>query len=187
MQNPRLASRYAKSLLDLANEQNSLETTLADITLLDTISRGNRDFENMLRSPIVNADKKLQILAAVFGTRISALTNAFIKLLVTKGREANLPEIATAFIRQYKELKNIKTIKLTTATPVNDSVKTTILNKVKASLKGSEVEINEKIDPSIIGGFVLEMDDKLFDASIKRDLNDVKNQFLKNIYVPDIR
>lgn len=187
MQNPRLASRYAKSLLDMAQEQSTLDATLNDVKFLDRISKESRDFTNMLKSPIIKADKKQDILNAVFGNRLSPLTNAFVKLLVNKGREANLPEIATAFIQQYKELKNIKTVKLTTATPVSDTVKNAILNKVTASLANSAVELKEKIDPSLIGGFVLEMDDKLFDASIRRDLNDVKNQFMKNIYVSDIR
>lgn len=187
MQNPRLASRYAKSLLDLAQEQNSLDATLNDVKLLDAVSKGSRDFENMLRSPIIKADKKLDILNAVIGNRLSPLTQAFVKLLVNKGREANLPEIAAAFIMQYKEMKNIKTVKLTTATPINDMVKNAILSKVTASLNGSSVEMKETVDESLIGGFVLEMDDKLFDASIRRDLNDVKSQFLKNIYVSDIR
>ncbi len=187
MQNPRLASRYAKSLLDLAQEQNSMDATLQDVKLLDAISKGSRDFENMLRSPIINADKKQDIIAAVVGNRLSPLTQAFVKLLVNKGREANLPEIAAAFIAQYKEIKNIKTVKLTTATPINDTVKNAILNKITASLKGSSVEMKEVVDENLIGGFVLEMDDKLFDASIRRDLNDVRSQFLKNIYVSDIR
>lgn len=187
MQNPRLASRYAKSLLDLAMEQNSLDTTLNDVKLLDAVSKGSRDFENVLRSPIIKADKKLDIINAVIGNRLSPLMGAFVKLLVNKGREANLPEIAGAFIAQYKEMKNIKTVKLTTATPINDTVKNAILNKITASLNGSSVEMKEAVDESLIGGFVLEMDDKLFDASIRRDLNDVKSQFTKNIYVSDIR
>jgi F-type H+-transporting ATPase subunit delta len=187
MQNPRLASRYAKSLLDLAQEQNNMEATLADVKLLDAVSKGSRDFENMLRSPIIKADKKQDILNAVLGNKLSPLTQAFVKLLINKGREANLPEIAVAFIQQYKEMKQIKTVKLTTAMPINDSVKNAILNKVTASLNGNTVELKEAVDESLIGGFVLEMDDKLFDASIRRDLNDVKNQFMKNIYVSDIR
>ncbi len=187
MQNPRLASRYAKSLLDLAKEQNCLDAVLQDVKLLDTVNKGNREFENMLKSPIIKADKKLQILTAVFGSRLSSLTNAFITLLVNKGREASLPEMITAFIRQYKEMMNIKTVKLTTAMPLSDTVKSAILQQVKTSLPNNTIELNEVIDAKIIGGFVLEMDDKLFDASILRDLNDVKNQFLKNIYVPNIR
>jgi F-type H+-transporting ATPase subunit delta len=184
MPNPRLASRYAKSLLDLAVEQKQLDATLKDIELLHSISKQSRDFTNMLRSPIIKADKKHTIINAVIGDNISALSKAFINLLVTKGREANLPEIAEAFISQYKVLNNIKTVKLTTATPVSDAVKQAIHNKVLASMPANvKVELKEEVNPELIGGFVLQMDDKLFDASIRRDLNDVKAQFLKNMYI----
>ena len=187
MQNPRLAARYAKSLLDLAVEQNQLDSTLADIKLLDTICTQSRDFANVLRSPVINADKKQAIIEAVVANKLSPLTKAFVTLLTNKGREANLPEIAKAFISQYKEMKNIRTVKLTTATPVSDAVKQKIMQRATASLNDSQVELVETVNPDIIGGFVLEMNDKLFDASIRRDLNDVRTQFTKNIYVSQIR
>ncbi|RYY51531.1 MAG: ATP synthase F1 subunit delta [Chitinophagaceae bacterium] len=185
MRNPRLASRYAKSLLDLAVEQNNLDTTLSDVQMLDTVSK-NRDFANMLRSPIIKADKKNEILKAVFGSKLSPLTQAFVNLLVTKGREANLPEIATAFISQYNTMKNIRTVKLITATPASDALRNTIKAKVAASMPDAQIELKEEVDATLIGGFVLQMGDKLYDASIRRDLFDVRSQFLKNIYVSQI-
>jgi F-type H+-transporting ATPase subunit delta len=187
MQNPRLASRYAKSLLDLAVEQNQLETTLMDTQLLQAIGRQSRDFANMLRSPIIKADKKQQIIDAVLGDKLGTLTKAFITLLVAKGREANLPEIADAFVSQYNEMKNIKTVKLSSAAPLTDAVKETIRSKVVASMPGATIELKEEIKPELIGGFVLQVGDILVDASIRRDLNDVKAQFLKNIYVAELR
>ncbi|MDR3681418.1 MAG: ATP synthase F1 subunit delta [Flavipsychrobacter sp.] len=184
MQNPRLASRYAKSLLDLAIEQNSLDATLVDMQLLDGICTQSREFVNVLRSPIIKADKKAEILKAVLLNRTNVLTTAFVMLLVNKGREASLPEIATAYIQQYRELKNIKTVKLTTARPVNDAVKQGILARISNNLtnKGT-VELTTAVNPDLIGGFVLEMEDKLYDASVLRDLRDIKAQFLDDSYV----
>ena len=187
MPNPRLAARYAKSLIDLAVEKNSLEDTLADIKYLDSLCRNSREFTNMLRSPVIHADKKEDIINAVVGDSLKPLAASFVKLLVNKGREENLPEIAQAFVQQYKELKNIKTVKLITAAPADDSLKQAVMAKVKAALPGATIELNEVINEDLIGGFVLEMEDKLFDASIRRDLNDVKAQFRKNIYVMDLR
>lgn len=186
MQNPRLASRYAKSVLDLAVEQNSLDTMLKDMQLLDSICKESVDFTNMLRSPVIKGDKKRTIVHAVLADRVSKLSLAFIDLLISKGREANLPEIAPAFISQYKEMKKIKTVKLTTAVPVNDSLKQTILNKVSGTLAGNTVDLHTAVDPELIGGFVLEMEDRLFDASVLRDLKDVKAQFLDNSYISSI-
>jgi F-type H+-transporting ATPase subunit delta len=183
MQNPRLASRYAKSLLDLAVEQNSLDATLTDVQLLNSICRQSRDFASMLRSPVISTDKKLAVINAVMGGRLSQLTQAFINLLVNKGREANLPEIATSFISQYNAMKNIKSVKLITAAPISDDVKEAIKAKVSANISNSSIELETAVNPELVGGFVLEMENKMFDASIRRDLNDIKAQFLDNIYV----
>lgn len=187
MQNPRLAIRYAKSLLDLAIEQNSVEDTLSDVQLLHAICSQSSEFVNVLRSPIIHADKKQSILDAVMGSKLHTLTEAFIRLLINKGREANLPEIATTFISQYKELKNIKIAKLSSAVPFNDTLKDAIKAKVLSNMPGMKIELKEEINPDLIGGFVLQIDDKLFDASIRRDLNDVRAQFRKNIYVSELR
>ena len=187
MPNPRLASRYAKSIIGLSVEQNSLEETLADMQYLGSVCKESREFTNVLRSPVINADKKQTIIDAVVGEKLKPLSKAFVALLVNKGREENLPEIATAFIQQYKDMKNIKTVTVTTATPMSDSVKQSIMTKVVAALPDASIEMREEVKEDIIGGFVLQMDDKLFDASIRRDLNDVKQQFMKNVYVSEMR
>lgn len=187
MQNPRLAGRYAKSLLDIAVEQNQVDTTLMDVKLLDKVSTESHEFANLLKSPIIHSDKKQRIIEAVLGDKLAPLTKAFVTLLVSKGRESNLPEIAKAFIGLYKEMKGIKTLMLTTAVPASDALKQKIVQRATASLNNAQIELIETVNPEILGGFVLEMDDKLFDASIRRDLNDVKSQFLSNIYVSQLR
>jgi F-type H+-transporting ATPase subunit delta len=187
MQNPRLASRYAKSLMDLAVEQNALEQTLQDVQLIDATIRSSRELAVMLRSPIIKADKKEAIMTAVFGAKLNPLTNSFVKLLTDKGREANLAEIASAFISQYKEMKNISTVKLITAAPINEQVKESIRQKVASAMPGKTVEMSTEVRQELIGGFVLEMGDRLVDASIRRDLADIRKQFTQNLYVQDIR
>lgn len=183
MQNPRLASRYAKSLLDLAVEQNSLEAILKDMQLLDSVCAVSSDFEMMLRSPVIKGDKKLSIINAVLsGKGLTHLTNAFIKLLVVKGREQNLSGIAEAFIGQYNELKHIRKVKLTTAMPVTDSIKESIRKKVESFMPGDTMNLETSTDESLIGGFVLEVEDKLFDASVKKKLNDVRSCIIDNSY-----
>src|SRR3954466_5734616 len=132
MLNPRLATRYAKSLLGLAIEKGQLNTVYNDMLFLQSLSKVNRDFVVILKSPIINPEKKESILEAVTRGHISTLTDLFIRLLLRKGREMNLPEIANSFIDQYKEHEEIYTVKLTTATPVSDEVKKQIVEKVKS-------------------------------------------------------
>lgn len=187
MPNPRLASRYAKSLIDLAIEMNQLDKVFADMELLQRIVKSNKDFVNLLRSPIISADKKKKIIEAVLDKQISQITSGFINLLVAKHRESNLPEILPAFISQYKGYKNIHIVKLTTATPISESLKNVIVNQVKKSSGYDNIEVEEKVDEEIIGGFVLQIGDKLIDASIAYDLKEIARQFENNDFIYKIR
>jgi F-type H+-transporting ATPase subunit delta len=184
MQNPRLATRYAKSLLDLAVERNSVAATLKDMQTLSSLCTVSHDFVLMLRSPVINGDKKLSVVNLVLKNyEISELTYAFIKLLVTKGRELNLPEIADAFITQYKVMKNIRTVKLTTAAAMSETISKTIADKIAAFMPADTMDIKTEVDASLIGGFVLEVEDKLYDASVRRSLNDIRSKIIDTSYV----
>ena len=187
MQNSRLAQRYAKSLIDLSTELNQLDIVNTDVSLLNAICSQSREFVLMLKSPVINADKKFKIIDKVSGDKISKITQTFIKLLCSKNREANLPEILTSFIEQFNIIKGIHKAVLTTATPVSEEIKKSFINKIEATSSIKNVQLEAKVNEHLIGGFVLEMDGKLIDASILRDLNDVKKQFANNDYIHKLR
>lgn len=186
MQNPRLASRYAKSLISLAQELNQLEVVHTDMLFLQQVMKSNPDVVSLLKSPIIKADKKQKILAAIFEGRISTTTSSFVNLLVSKGRESALAEMTTEFTRQYMLLKNISPVKITTAVALDNATLDVIKQKI-ASETTQQVQLETAVDPELIGGFVLEANDQLFDASILRDLKDIKQQFNRNIYVSELR
>ncbi len=187
MTNPRLAIRYAKSLLDLAKEKDQLEEVFNDMKLLDNICKTSREFANVLKSPIIKEDKKNKIIEAVTAGKISKLAASFIKLLGIKNRESNLPEIISAFINQYNVAKEIHKVKLTTAVDISDEIKNDFINKIKLSEGIKNIELETVVDENLVGGFVLEMEGYLADASIRRDLNDVQKQFMNNDYIQKLR
>ena len=187
MPNPRLATRYAKSLIDLSIEKGELEEVYADMQWLQSVCKSNRDFVTLLRSPVITGDKKIKVLGAVSGDKFNRITSAFIALIIRKGRESNLPEIATAFITQYKEKKKIHTLKLTTATPLSPEIKNALIEQVKKTGGYENIELEEKVDKSIIGGFILQVGDKLVDASIAYDLKAIARQFENNDFIYKIR
>lgn len=187
MLNPRLAARYAKSLIDLATEQNRLEDVYHDMMLLQAVCKANRDFVNLLKSPVVTPDKKESVLHAATSGKVTELTAAFNRLLIKKGREAVLPEIVNAFIEQYKVQKDIHVVKLTTAVPVSEEVKEAIISKVQSLTPMKTIELNTEVQENIIGGFLLEVGDTLVDASIAYDLNKIRSQFLNNDFIYKIR
>lgn len=187
MPNPRLAGRYAKSLIGLAIERNQLEEVYTDMLYMQGVCKSSRELVSMLKSPVINADKKEAVLHAITNGKVNALTTAFNKLLVTKGREEALPEIIYAFIEQYKTKKEIYTITLTTATPVSEELKQAIVSKVQQQTAMKNIDLRTEVNEDLIGGFKLELGDSLVDASIAYDLNKVKSQFMNNDFIYKIR
>lgn len=187
MNNPRLAGRYAKSLLDLAIEQNQLDAVYADIKFLKDICKSNPDFVAVLKSPVIKVDKKGKIIESITSTRVSNLTSLFIQLLVRKARESNLPEIVKAFVEQYNKLKDIHHVKISTAVPMSAESEQAILNKVRSNTPIKNIELETLVEDELIGGFKLEVGGTLIDASVLKDLNEVKKQFKNNEYIQRLR
>lgn len=179
----RIAGRYAKALIDLAIEQNKLEAVYNDVQYFNEVAQ-NRDFAALLKSPIIKADKKGKIFDQVFGSNMSEMTNTFLKIILSKGRESYLQDIAKSFIRQYKAYNKVSTIKLTTAAPISDQN----LEAIKAKLLGStvtseKVEIETAVNSDLIGGFVLKIGDTLYDSSVAYKLEQLKKEFKDNSYI----
>ena len=187
MPNPRLASRYAKSLIDLAIEKDQLEKIFVDMQWLEQVLEKSRDFANLLKSPIVKPSKKQQVVAAIIKDGVSDVTALFVRLLIAKGRETNLPEIISAFIAQYKKYKNIYIVKLATAYPLSEDLKNAIIDQIRKTSVMQHIELETEVDQDLIGGFVLESGDKLIDASIAYDLKQIARQFENNDFVYKIR
>jgi F-type H+-transporting ATPase subunit delta len=186
MHNPRLATRYAKSIIDLSVEQNQLEEVYNDMKLITRLCKSNPDFVAVLRSPIIKSEKKGKIVSAVISQQVGKIADGFITLLIKKGREANLPEIANAFVTQYNLIKGISKVKITTAAPISDDIKNSIVASILKS-SNKKLELETVVNEALIGGFILETEGNLVDASILRDLNDIRKQFLNNDYIHKIR
>ncbi|MBP7642575.1 MAG: ATP synthase F1 subunit delta [Saprospiraceae bacterium] len=182
----RIATRYAKSILDLALEQGNLETVLEDMKGLLEMSK-HRELLLLFKSPIVSLDKKRAVFKSLFDPNFSALTTAFIHLVLTKRREELLPEIAEEFVTQYKLFKGITNVTITTATPLNEAALAEIKAKLLASdITAKELEITQKVNPELLGGFVIEVGDKLFDNSISFKLNKLSKQFKSKDFIKAI-
>lgn len=187
MLNPKLSARYAKSLMDIALEQSKLDALYKDMLGLQSICRNSREFVNLMKSPIVKSDTKMAVVKSLIEGKTDPMTLAFVQLIVTKGRDYFLPEIIDAFISQYKKHKNINEVKLTTAVALDDAMLEHVKAKVAAQFPGMSIDMTTAVDENLLGGFILESNNNQFDASILRDLRDIKKQFLKNEFVQNIR
>ena len=179
----RIAGRYAKSLIELASEQGSLDAVTRDVEYFKAVS-DVRPFYLMIKSPIIKGSKKQQVFHVLFDEHFDKITLAFLDILTRKGREKYLPEIAAEFVRQYRELKEISIVRLTTASPLSEATVDTIhSNLTSSSATHKNVEIEHKVDPELIGGFVLEFEDKLYNASVAHKLDQLKKEFSDNRYL----
>ena len=176
----RIASRYAKSLIDFAQENNKLEEVRGDMATLDKALE-SRDLVMLLKSPIVNELKKKEIFQAIFGDTLTETTMGFFNIILNKGREEYIPVISDEFEVQYKQLKGITSVKLTTAAPISevnlDSIKAKLLSSDETDIS---IDVETEVDPSIIGGFILEIGDKLYNDSIAYKLAQMKKGFKGN-------
>ena len=173
----RIASRYAKSLIDLADEQGNLERVFEDILHFKQVC-DVRDFYLLMKSPIVKASTKRKIFHRLFGEQYDKLTLAFFDIILRKGREAFLPEIANEFVEQYRDIKQISVVHLTTAVDLPEEQKEEFRKAIAAAgVTYPNIELDAEVDPEIMGGFVIEFDDKLYDASVAKQLAELKKQF----------
>lgn len=177
MKSSKVASRYAKSLLEIAIEQKNIDSVLGDMMFLLEINNQSKDLELLIQSPIVKADKKIEIFEKIF-EQFEEVSKSFVRLITKNGRENLLPEIATSFDALVKEHKGIVPVTLISAKKLDDQTKKSILDKVSSSVEGT-IEVNEILDKSLIGGFVVRMGDTQIDASISSQFNNLKQRLTR--------
>jgi F-type H+-transporting ATPase subunit delta len=177
----RLASRYAKALFELAGEQNIEENVFNDMSMFLDVSRKSRDFKRMLQSPVIRFDKKNNILKAVFGSHFHKVTLTYIDIITRKRREMILDEIAEQYIILYREWKGIKTARLSTAVEIDDKMKDKIKQIISKQFN-AEIELISTVRPELIGGFLLSVEDRQIDNTIRKKINRLTREFNVNIY-----
>jgi F-type H+-transporting ATPase subunit delta len=185
MTSSKVAVRYAKSLYSLSKEQGSVEAVLADMTSYFNTLKENKNLAAVINSPIIPSSKKQNILDGIFGKGFQKITQAFLKIIVSKGREKDLFEIAKAFIQEDKKQKGIQDCEIISAIPLSADLKSTLTAQAEKLAKG-KVLVSEKVDPSLIGGYILRVNDLQWDASVKTNLTKIREQILDFSYVPKI-
>jgi F-type H+-transporting ATPase subunit delta len=183
-----VASRYAGALLSLANEQKIADKVHADLLGFQQVWSSEVEVRSFLKNPVLAPGKKLPFFTAAFGAAFQPLTFQFFEKLL-RGRRTNiLGEVAAAFDELYRQQMGIVRVVVTSSAPLNEAARNQIKNKVKASALfagGSQIELKETVDASLIGGVVVRVDDQQWDASIKTKLDSFKREFEDNPYVAE--
>ena len=182
MSNHRVASRYAKSLLELAIEKGQLEEVYADFKALEAMGKGSRELGLALSNPVLASDKKLKVLKALFAKGSSPITLTFFEIVSRKNREDVLLDMAKEFVAQYNLHKSIQVADLTTPVAITEEQRKQFVSLVKEITGKKEVQLIEKVNPALIGGFVLKVNDRQLDESLSSKLKALRNQFTQNHY-----
>ncbi|MGB3469162.1 MAG: ATP synthase F1 subunit delta [Cyclobacteriaceae bacterium] len=179
MSSSRLARRYAKPLLELAEEQGKLDAVKEDMEMFVSLTDDSKDLANMLKSPIIPSSKKLSILEAIFKGKVDELTYSIFEILVKKNRENILIEVGSAFLELYNKLKGIVRATVTTAVSL-ETATVEEFKKLVREISGQQVTLEQEIDPAVIGGFRLKIADKQIDETVQSKLQDLKLKFTTN-------
>jgi F-type H+-transporting ATPase subunit delta len=179
MNDSKISVRYSRALFQSALEKDILDKVYQDMIFLSEICRDEQTKE-FLTSPIIAPSKKEAIFHKMLDGNVEKITLSLIDLIVKNGRESFIPAIARVFIHETKKHKGITESILTTAVKVDDSIKKQITDLVSDVFK-TKVDLKESIDPEIIGGFILQIDDNYIDASIRNKLRKIKKELLGSV------
>ncbi len=179
MNESRAAIRYAKATLDYAVEKKAADKVDADMRkIAETVSE-NAELQQLLTSPVVKNDVKKSSLSQIFkGSH--EITLGLINTLADNKRVELLQEVAFKYIVQYEKMKGEEVAVVTTAVPLTEALEKKVLAKVK-ELTGNKVSLDNKIDESIVGGFILRIGDLQYDASVANKLNTLKREFTNSL------
>lgn len=175
MKQVRAALRYAKAVLNLSIEKNVAEEVNNDMQLITATIESSKDLEIMLNSPVIKSSAKKEVLSSIFKGKINAISQGLINQLVDNKRLAILDDVAKKYTIIYDHHKGTQVAKVTSAVPLTDDLKNKVLAKIKEII-GKEVAIENIVDASIIGGFIIRIGDKQFDASVSGKINNLRRQ-----------
>lgn len=177
MAGTKSAIRYAKALLDLAVESNKLDVVEQNMTLLIQTSEETRDLSVFLNSPLIKADKKIAIIHEIFKS-FDKITIDFLSLVINNGRDRIILTIAQDFLDLVKIHKGIISVEITSAVELNAKTREILTKQIEKQHKG-KIDLIEKINPDLIGGFLIRMGDYQIDASLSGSINKIKQELIK--------
>jgi F-type H+-transporting ATPase subunit delta len=173
----RVARRYARSLFNAASRQGIVPSVEADLNLIGAVSRASGPFSRFLESPDATSEAKTALLEKAFSDRVTALTMAFLRLLVDKGRETILPHVREVFVELRRQQEEVVRAVVTTVAPLDQDSRARVVSRLEAK-SGKRVEAEFETDPSLIGGINVRWGDYVLDGSLSGSLARMKERIL---------
>lgn len=179
MSNSKVAKRYAQGLLEFASDSSLRETLFQEMKDVITIHEKSRELKSFLSSPVIDSKKKLEVAQEIF-KNFSTEAKNFIFLIIRQGREQHLERIAQEYINKLEDLKGVQRVTLTTASALSDSTLQEIVKNSNLVAMDSKFDLLTKVNPDLLGGYILRVGDQQIDQSVRSKLNQVKKEFQLN-------
>lgn len=174
MASTRASIRYAKAILDLANSKSVAEVVNNDMKTIATTINGNKELDTFIQNPTMKIEVKEKTLLEIFAD-INGVTKGLFHLLFENKRFEILETIASEYNRLFDEMNGVEVAKVTTAIAMDSALEAKVLAKI-ATFSDKKITIENTVDPSIIGGFILRIGDKQYNASIANRLQVLKRE-----------
>jgi len=175
-----VAQTYAKALYEVALESDRLESFQEELSFIVETFKQYPDFYELCRTPQLSLEEKKQIVENVFSGRLTAEIVNFLKVLLDKRRITSLEEIAREYRKLINEYNNVVEGVAVTAVALKEDQKAKLEEKL-GKLTGKKIRLRNEIDPSIIGGILVRVEDKVIDGTVQRRLNELKESFAQII------
>ena len=174
MASTRAAIRYAKAILEIADSKKSAAEVSVDMALIATTIAGNLELHSFIQNPLIKTDTKKDVVLEVFAS-VNAVTKSLFHLLLENKRFEILEAIALEYNHLFDIMNGVEVAKVTTAIPTDAALEAKVLAKI-ATFSNKKITIENTVDPSIIGGFILRIGDKQYNASIANRLQVLKRE-----------
>ena len=171
----RAAIRYAKAILDIAQTSGKAEAVNNDMKSIVTAVTESTELKDFLSSPVIKMEVKKSAISEIF-SNVQAETQSLFNLLFENKRYEILESIAVQFTKLYDVSNGVEVAKVTTAFPITAELETKVLAKI-AEFSKNKITIENIVDPSIIGGFILRVGDQQYNASVAGKLSELKREF----------
>jgi F-type H+-transporting ATPase subunit delta len=177
MNQSKIGVRYAKALFELAKEKKVLAETRKDMDFIKAVSEEVEGFRFLVESPVIDTKKKLEIFAAMFKGNISKLSQSFLDLVIKNKRETYIADITRNFVDFVRKDQGVKSASFATAVEIDNKLLEEVKQITESYFK-TRIELTSDVNPDLIGGFILRVDDKQFDSSVSSKLNKIKAQLV---------
>jgi F-type H+-transporting ATPase subunit delta len=169
--------RYARALFSLAQEKNLVELIKTDLELIVRVGKMTPEFDWILSNPVIKPSKKIEIIKNIFISLIQPITVTFLEMIVKNKRENQIYGIVRWYLHEYNLLKGIDTATFVTAIPLDEAIRSAVKNIIKAHFN-KDLQLIEIVNPDIIGGYILKIDDMQYDGSISSGLKKIRRELI---------